>query len=82
MNGERPEEIAHPSCYEALEGLGFENLPDQSTMGAITFCDIVVSHERFTSGLLGTGFDFGTNLGQVFRQARSLAGSSSLGKVW
>ena len=35
-----------------LKGLGFKNLPDQSEMGAITFCDVVVSHETFTNGLL------------------------------
>ncbi len=35
-----------------LRGLGFNNLPDQSTMGAITFCDVVVSHEAFSNGLL------------------------------
>jgi hypothetical protein len=32
--------------------LGFNNLPDQSTMAAITFCDVVVSHEAFSNGLL------------------------------
>jgi hypothetical protein len=35
-----------------LKSLGFNNLPDQSTMGAITFCDVVVSHEPFSNGLL------------------------------
>jgi hypothetical protein len=35
-----------------LRGLGFKNLPDQSTMAAITFCDVVVSHEAFSNGLL------------------------------
>jgi hypothetical protein len=35
-----------------LRRLGFNNLPDQSTMGAITFCDVVVSHEPFSNGLL------------------------------
>jgi len=32
--------------------LGFRNLPDQSTMGAITFSDVVVAHVAFTDGLL------------------------------
>lgn len=32
--------------------MGFKNLPDQSVMGAITFCDVVVFHEPFTDGLL------------------------------
>lgn len=44
--------VANPDFYPMLRGLGFNNLPDQSTMGAITFCDVVVSHEPFTDGLL------------------------------
>jgi hypothetical protein len=35
-----------------LRSLGFNNRPDQSTMGAITFSDVVVSHEPFSDGLL------------------------------
>ena len=35
-----------------LRNLGFTNLPDQSTMVAITFSDVVVSHESFSDGLL------------------------------
>jgi hypothetical protein len=35
-----------------LTELGFKNLPDQSTMAAITFCDVVVAHEPFSDGLL------------------------------
>ena len=35
-----------------LRNLGFHNLPDQSTMAAITFSDKVVSHVPFTDGLL------------------------------
>jgi hypothetical protein len=35
-----------------LRSLGFNNLPDQSTMGAITFSRVVVSHVPFTDGLL------------------------------
>jgi hypothetical protein len=31
--------------------LGFMNLPDPSTMAAITFCNVVVSHEPFSDGL-------------------------------
>jgi len=34
LNGER---VANPDFYPALRSLGFDNLPDQSTMGAITF---------------------------------------------
>jgi len=46
------ERVPNPDFYPMLRGLGFNNLPDQSAMGAITFCDVVVSHERFTAGLL------------------------------
>src|ERR1700674_4707496 len=35
-----------------LRTLGFNNLPDQSTMAAITFSDVVVSYEAFWNGLL------------------------------
>lgn len=31
---------------------GFNNLPDQSQMAAITFDDVVVAHEEFSKGLL------------------------------
>ena len=32
--------------------MGFRNLPDFSFMAAITFCDVVVSHEAFADRLL------------------------------
>jgi hypothetical protein len=48
----RDERVANPDFYPMLRNLGFDNLPDQSTMAAITFCDVVVSHEPFTDGLL------------------------------
>jgi hypothetical protein len=32
--------------------MGFQNLPDQSAMAAITFHDVVVSHESFSPSLL------------------------------
>ncbi len=44
--------VANPDFYPALRGLGFKNLPDQSAMAAITFCDVVVSHEPFSDALL------------------------------
>jgi len=47
----RGERVGNPDFYPMLRGLGFNNLPDQSTMAAITFCDVVVSHEAFSSGL-------------------------------
>jgi len=49
LQGER---VSNPSFYPMLKSLGFNNLPDQSAMGAITFYDVVVSHEPFSGGLL------------------------------
>lgn len=49
LSGER---VANPDFYPMLRSLGFDNLPDQSTMGAITFSDTVVSHGPFADGLL------------------------------
>ena len=46
------ERVSNPGFYPTLWNLGFTNLPDQSTMTAITFCDVVVSHESFSNGLL------------------------------
>src|SRR5580658_7392350 len=46
------ERVANPDFYPMLGSLGFNNLPDQSTMAAITFWDVVVSHEAFSDGLL------------------------------
>ena len=44
--------MTNPDFYPMLRSLGLNNLPDQSTMAAITFCDVVVSHAPFTDGLL------------------------------
>lgn len=41
LEGER---VPNPEFYPMLRDFGFRNLPDQSAMGAITFCDVVVSH--------------------------------------
>jgi hypothetical protein len=49
LKGER---VGNPEFYPMLKGLGFTNLPDQAGMGAITFSDVVVSHEPFLDGLL------------------------------
>jgi hypothetical protein len=46
------ERVANPDFYPMLRNLGFDNLPDQSTMGAITFCDVIVSHGPFSNPLL------------------------------
>ena len=48
----RSERLSNPDFYPTVRKLGFENLPDQRTMAAITFCDVVVSHETFTDHLL------------------------------
>jgi hypothetical protein len=48
----RAERVGNPDFYPMLRSLGFNNLPDQSIMGAITFSDVVVSHEPFSNGLL------------------------------
>jgi hypothetical protein len=48
----RKERVANPDFYPMLKSMGFKNLPDQSGMGAITFCDVVVSHEAFSNRLL------------------------------
>ena len=44
--------IQNPPFYPQLQELGFLNLPDQSTMAAITFSDVVVSRVPVTNGLL------------------------------
>jgi hypothetical protein len=49
LQGER---IESPDFYPALKKLGFENLPDQTAMAAITFSDVVISHGPFSNGLL------------------------------
>lgn len=48
----REERVPNPDFYPMLRNLGFKNLPDQSAMAAITFCDVVVSHEPFSNELL------------------------------
>jgi hypothetical protein len=48
----RGERVGNPDFYPMLRSLGFNNLPDQFNMGAITFNDVVVSHEEFSNGLL------------------------------
>jgi hypothetical protein len=44
--------VGNPDFYPMLEGLGFENLPDFGGMAAITFSDLIVSHEPFSPTLL------------------------------
>jgi hypothetical protein len=57
LNGNRlvvlqGEQVPNPEFYPMLRNLGFDNLPDQLTTGAITFYDVVVLHEPCTPGPL------------------------------
>src|SRR5919109_940506 len=38
------ERVPNPGFYPMLRAMGFQNLPDQSAMAAITFYDVVVAH--------------------------------------
>ncbi len=49
LTGER---VSNPDFYPMLQTVGFDNLPNQSEMAAITFSDCVVSHVPFTNPLL------------------------------
>lgn len=49
LSGER---VGNPDFYPMLINWGFDNLPDQSAMGAITFSDTVVSHGPLTDRIL------------------------------
>ena len=44
--------VENPPFYAFLLQIGFITLPDFTTMAAITFGDVVVSHQPFTDGLL------------------------------
>jgi len=44
--------VQNPSFYPQLWQVGFSNLPDFRAMAAITFGNVVVSHQPFTHGLL------------------------------
>ena len=46
------ERIGNPGFYSMLEGMGFSNLPDFARMAAVTFKDVVASHQPFSNGLL------------------------------
>jgi hypothetical protein len=46
------ERIGNPDFYPMLQSMGFSNLPDFALMSAVTFSDVVVSHEAFSDGLL------------------------------
>ncbi|HEY7406407.1 MAG TPA: hypothetical protein VIB39_22965 [Candidatus Angelobacter sp.] len=44
--------VPNPSMYSTARMMGITDLPDFSDMAAITFVDIVVSHEEFSNDLL------------------------------
>ena len=44
--------VPNPSMYSMAKMMGIRNLPDFSGMAAITFVDVVVSHQEFTDALL------------------------------
>ena len=44
--------VPNPSMYSVAKMMGIRNLPDFSAMAAITFVDVVVSHEEFSDALL------------------------------
>jgi hypothetical protein len=48
----RAKRVPDPDFYPMLKNMGFDNLPKQSTMAAITFADVVALHDRFSKGLL------------------------------
>ncbi len=49
LNGER---VQDPSFYTMARMMGFKNLPSFSDVAAVTFVDVIVSHEPFTNDLL------------------------------
>lgn len=46
------ERIANPDFYPMLRSMGFDDLPDQSTMTAISFDNCIVSHGPCSDSLL------------------------------
>jgi len=44
--------VSNPSMYTMAKMMGIRNLPDFAAMTAITFVDVIVSHQEFTDGLL------------------------------
>jgi len=44
--------VSNPSMYAMAKMMGIRNLPDFADMAAITFVDVIVSHEEFTDTLL------------------------------
>jgi hypothetical protein len=49
---QRDGRVPNPSMYSMAKMMGIRNLPDFSDMAAITFVEVIVSHEEFTHDLL------------------------------
>ncbi len=43
--------VSNPPMYAMAKMMGIRNLPDFAAMTAITFVDVIVSHEEFTDAL-------------------------------
>jgi|SRR5438445_9725959 len=48
----RGSRLPNPSIYSMARMMGISNLPDFSAMAAVTFVDVIVSHEEVTDSLL------------------------------
>jgi hypothetical protein len=57
--------VPNPSMYSMAKMMGIRNLPDFSDMAAITFVDVIVSHEEFTDALLFHELVHVTQYGQM-----------------
>ena len=44
--------VSNPPMYAIAKMMGIRNLPDFAAMTAITFVDVIVSHQEFTDALL------------------------------
>jgi hypothetical protein len=44
--------VSNPPMYAMAKMMGIRNLPDFADMAAITFVDVIVSHQEFTDALL------------------------------
>jgi hypothetical protein len=44
--------VSNPSMYTMAKMMGIRNLPDFADMAAITFVDVIVSHQEFTDAVL------------------------------
>jgi hypothetical protein len=44
--------VSNPPMYAMAKMMGISNLPDFAAMTAITFVDVIVSHQEFTDALL------------------------------